>query len=363
MFEHLLSTLQVGDLQLENRVVFASMTRNRGIVPQSDIHVPYYRERAGVGLITTESVLICPQGSDWSYMPGIYSQDQVDGWKAVTDAVHDAGGLIFCQLLHPGRIAHPDTHAQRQTGQAVVAPSPIAARGGKFRNVPGGPGYVVPSEIADPEEILDLFEEAARGAKEAGFDGLQLHHANGYLPMQFLEAHSNTRTDAWGGSIENRIRFTLGVLERMSRYFPYNRISIKIAPCGGYNDMGELDASGQPSIEAAKATYIPFCKALAKLGLAYIEVVRFFAPFDPVIDGKGRGVDWDVISELRDILRGTPLFGNTAFTPEEAETYIREDRMDGVAIGRPLIYDQDYVGKLKAGEQLYQEQRGDEFWW
>ncbi|KAL2802456.1 hypothetical protein BJX63DRAFT_440932 [Aspergillus granulosus] len=294
MFEHLLSPLQVGDLTLKYRVMFASITRNRGIVPQEDIHVPYYRDRAATGLI------------------------------AVTEAVHTAGGVIFCQLLHPGRIAHPEAYAQRQTGQPVVAPSPIAARGGKFRNVPGGPGYVVPSAIKDPEKILDLFEHAAKRAKEAGFDGLRLHHANGYLPMQFLD-----------------------------KYFPYNRLSIKIAPCGKYNDMGELDESGQPSVEAARATYIPFCEALAKLGLSYVEMARFLAPFDPVIDGRGRGVQWDAISELRGVLKGTPIFGNTAYTPEEAEQCIREGRMD------------DYVTKLKAGEpeRLYQEQHGDEFWW
>lgn len=298
-------------------------------------------------------------------MPGIYSQEHVAGWKRVTDAVHAKGGLIFCQLHHVGRVAHPGTRVQRESGQPVPGPSAIAARGGKFRNVPGGPGYVTPTPIEDPDVIIELYARASRLAKEAGFDGVELHNANGYLPMQFLESHSNRRSDKWGGTVGNRMRFSLACLAKMNESFPYSRIGVKIAPCGGYNDMGEMDAQGTPSAEAAKATYQPFCEKLETLGLAYVQVMRWWSAYDLMIDGKPRGIEWDPIAFLRPILENTPLFGNTGFTPHEADDWIRQGLMDAVVIGRPLLYNPDYVTKLEQGleDSLYEEQPGDEFWW
>ena len=330
-------------------------------------------------------------------MPGIYNQDHVEGWKKVTSAVHAKGGLIFCQvsreinssylitysptlylssrmlknpwliiqLHHVGRVAHPGTRVQRESGQPVPGPSDVAARGGKFRNVPGGPGYVKPTPIKDPGEIIKLYDNASRLAREAGFDGVEIHNANGYLPMQFLESHSNKRTDQWGGSIENRMRFSLSCLKMMNQHFPYSRIGLKIAPCGGYNDMGELDSNGVPSVEAAKATYGPFCEELDKLGLAYVQVMRWWASYDLMIEGKPRGIDWDPIAYLRPILKHTLLFGNTAFTPEDAEEWINIGKMDAAVIGRPLLYNPNYVEKLKSNgrKDIYEEQVGDEWWW
>ncbi|KAM0323525.1 hypothetical protein ACHAQA_008806 [Verticillium albo-atrum] len=355
----------MGPLELKNRVVMASLTRNRDNVPRDNLHRPYYAERAEVGLIISEAALISPQGVEWTFMPGIYSQEHVDGWKKVTDAVHDKGGLIFCQLHHVGRVAHPGTRVQRESGQPVPGPSDVAARGGKFRNVPGAPGYVKPTPIEDPKDIINLYARASRLAKEAGFDGVEIHNANGYLPMQFLESHSNRREDEWGGSMENRMRFSLACLAKMNEHFPYNRIGIKIAPCGGYNDMGELDADGNPSVEAAKSTYGPFCAKLDTLGLAYVQVMRWWSAYDLMIDGKPRGIEWDPIGYLRPILKNTLLFGNTAFTPLEADEWIGEGRMDAVVVGRPLLYNPDYVQKLRAGlvDPLYEEQSGDEYWW
>jgi 2,4-dienoyl-CoA reductase-like NADH-dependent reductase (Old Yellow Enzyme family) len=183
--------------------------------------------------------------------------------------------------------------------------------------------------------------------------------------MQFLESHSNKRTDEWGGSLENRMRFSLECLAELNKHFPYSRIGVKIAPCGGYNDMGEMDIDGNPSVEAAKATYGPFCAKLNSLGLAYVQVMRWWAAYDLMIDGKPRGVEWDPISFLRPILKDTLLFGNTGFTPQEADQWIREGRMDAVVIGRPLLYNSDYVQKLQdnRADTLYQEQPGDEHWW
>ncbi|KAH6648120.1 hypothetical protein BKA67DRAFT_524310 [Truncatella angustata] len=362
---HLLSPLQMGDLHLKNRVIMASLTRNRDSIPRENLHLEYYAERADLGLIISEAALICPQGVEWTFMPGIYGPSHVEGWKRVTDAVHQRGGLIFCQLHHVGRVAHPGTRVQRTLGQPIPGPSAIAARGGKFRNVPGGPGYVVPTAIEDPQEIIQLYETAARLAKEAGFDGIELHNANGYLPMQFLESHSNQREDEWGGSLENRMKFSLACLAQMNKHFSYGRIGIKIAPCGGYNDMGELDAAGHPSAEAAKAMYGPFCAKLDTLGLAYVQVMRWWEAYDVFIDGNPRGVAWDPIAYLRPILKSTLLFGNTGFRPEEADEWIHDNRMDAVVIGRPLLYNPDYVAKLREGRsnELYEEQPGDEYWW
>lgn len=360
-----MSPLQMGDLKLKNRVVMASLTRNRDNVPRKNLHAPYYAERAGTGLILSEAALICPQGVEWTFMPGIYSQEHVEGWKKVTDAVHERGGIIFCQLHHVGRVAHPGTLVQRELGEPVPGPSPIAARGGKFRNVPGGPGYTVPEEIKDPESIIKLYDNASRLAKEAGFDGVEIHNANGYLPMQFLESHSNHRKDKWGGSLGNRMRFSLGCLAQMNKHFPWNRIGVKLAPCGGYNDMGEMDADGNPSPEAAMATYGGFCAELDKLGLAYVQVMRWWESYDLMIDGKPRGVQWDPIAKLRPILKNTPLFGNTGFTPKEADEWIAKGYIDAAVIGRPLLYNPDYTEKILAGraDEIYNEQPGDEYWW
>lgn len=298
-------------------------------------------------------------------MPGLYSDEHVAAWKKVTDAVHARGGLIFCQLYHPGRVAHPGTRVQRNSGQPVSGPSAVAARGGKFRNVPGGPSYVTPTPIEDPEEVAELYGRASKLAKQAGFDGLELHNANGYLAMQFLESHSNRRDDKWGGSIQNRMRFSLTVLSKMNEHYPWNRIGVKIAPCGGYNDMGELDQHGNPSVEASKATYEPFCTELDKLGLAYVQVMRWWSAYDLMIGGKPRGIEWDAILHLRPILKNTPVFANTGFTPSEADEWIRKGYCDAVVIGRPYLYNPDYVEKLErnAADELYLEQPGDEYWW
>lgn len=312
----------------------------------------------------SEAALICPQGVKWTFMPGIYNQDHVEGWKKVTQAVHEKGGLIFCQLHHVGRVAHPGTRVQREAGQPVPGPSAIAARGGKFRNVPGGPGYTVPTPIEDPRKIVELYGHASRLAKEAGFDGVEIHNANGYFPMQFLESHSNQRTDEWGGSIQNRMKFSLACLAKMNEHFPYNRIGVKIAPCGGYNDMGEME-NGKPSAEAAKATYGPFCAKLDTLGLAYVQVMRWWASYDLMIDGEPRGIEWDPINYLRPILKNTHIFGNTAFTPVEAEQWIEKGLIDAAVIGRPLLYNADYIRQIQDGLKtpMYEEQPGDEFWW
>ncbi|KAJ8591529.1 FMN-linked oxidoreductase, partial [Rhizopogon salebrosus TDB-379] len=241
-FSKLLEPLIIGPLTLHNRVIMSALTRSRSVptnVP-NDINLEYYvqRARGGAGLIATEGALVCQQGSEWQNAPGIWNQEQVVAWKKITDGVHAEGGVIFNQLWHLGRVSHPDAPEQKASGTPVYGPSAKAARGGKFRFLPGQPGYVTPVAIDDPRAIIDLFRKAAINAKEAGFDGVELHGANGYLIHQFLDSTSNKRTDEYGGSIENRARFGLEILKELVSIWGSKRVAVRLSPSGGYNDMG-----------------------------------------------------------------------------------------------------------------------------
>jgi 2,4-dienoyl-CoA reductase-like NADH-dependent reductase (Old Yellow Enzyme family) len=210
----------------------ASMTRNRCPGSLPDEHVAaHYAARAGAGLILSEGALIAPQGTEWPSAPGIWGTEHVTAWKKVTDAVHAAGGLIFCQLWHIGRVAHP----LAQSGLPAPGPSAIAAAGGKFRQLAGEPGYVTPEAIADPSAYVALYGKAAANAKAAGFDGVELHGANGYLVAQFLESSSNKRTDKYGGSVANRCRFALEAIDAIVAAWggDAKRVGIKLSPSGG----------------------------------------------------------------------------------------------------------------------------------
>jgi 2,4-dienoyl-CoA reductase-like NADH-dependent reductase (Old Yellow Enzyme family) len=175
------------------------------------------------------------KGTEWPNAPGIWSEAHVQGWKKVTDAVHAKGGKIYAQLWHLGRVCHP----LHQCGLPALAPSAVAAKGGKFRYLKDTPGYATPKPIENPSDIIALFRQAAINAKKAGFDGVELHSANGYLPHQFLESHSNKRADEWGGSIENRCRFVLSAIKTLIEVYDGNSkcVGIKLSPGGGYNDM------------------------------------------------------------------------------------------------------------------------------
>lgn len=232
------SGLQVGALQVRNRFFHSGMTRSRGLYPTA-LHVAYYSQRAPYcGLMVTEAIQIeAAHGSEWPYAPGLYLKEQVDGWKAVTKAVHSAGGLIAAQLWHAGRVCHP----LHQGGKPAQAPSAIQAKGGKFRLLAGSPGYQMPCAIDDPEEYVALFKTAAINAKEAGFDAVQLHGCNGYLIHQFLDPSSNQRNDQWGGSVRNRCRFALRCIDVLIDVWGADRVSIKLNPAGGYNDSRQTD--------------------------------------------------------------------------------------------------------------------------
>ncbi|KAG7097193.1 hypothetical protein E1B28_004565 [Marasmius oreades] len=348
----LFEPLKLGSLSLRNRVVMSALTRNRSLpdtVPNS-LNVEYYRQRArgGAGLILTEGTLITPQGSEWPYAPGIWSEEQVNGWKKVTSAVHEEGSLMFCQLWHLGRVSHPDAPEQKKAGVPVYAPSAIAARGGNFRFLEGGPGYVTPTEIDDPLKLIELFKKAARNAKKAGFDGVELHGANGYLVHQFLDSTSNKRTDKWGGSVENRCKFGLETLKALIEIWGANRVAIKISPTGGYNDMGM-------PLEETLETYRHFLSEVDKLKLAYICVARYSDLTDPVFDGQKRGIPHDVVESYRPSVKSTRFFINGGVSPDEGAQFIADGKADAIVFGFLHIGHPDLAKRIKYGKALHPE--------
>jgi len=325
----------------------SALTRNRSTetVP-NEIMKKYYVQRAagGAGLIVSEGTLITRQGSEWPQAPGIWDKSQVAGWKKITDAVHDAGSKMYCQLWHLGRISHPDAPEQIAAGVPVYAPSALSARGGKFRLLPGSPGYVTPTAIPDPTVIIAQFKEAAINAKEAGFDGVELHGANGYIVHEFLDTTSNNRTDEWGGSPENRARFALETLKVMIEVWGPD-VSLKISPAGGYNDMG---MPLQDTID----TFGYLLREVDKLGLSYVTLVRYSAAQNPVFDGVPRATAHDVVATFKPFLTKTPIFVNLGVTPAEAEELVSSGTAAGVFFGIPIIVHPDLGKRIKANKPL-----------
>ncbi|KAJ3075876.1 hypothetical protein HDU98_006647 [Podochytrium sp. JEL0797] len=341
-FPELASPLILGSLTLKNRVIMASLTRNRaspGGVPNA-LMAEYYKQRSTAGLILSEGTFIEEQGGEWLDAPGIYTPAQIEGWKHVTSTVHESGSLIFAQLWHIGRVAHPF----HQAGRPNVAPSAVKAEGGKFRLLEGAPGYVEPVAIEDPQVYVELYRVAARNARKAGFDGVELHSANGYLSHQFLESHSNKRTDKWGGSIENRCRFTLEAVKALISEWDGDakRVGIKLSPAGGYNDMGDED-------ELARKEYTYLIQELDKLNLGYIQLSQGWA--------SPRANKLIVLQEFRPLIKNAHVFFNTDLTGEIAEQQLTGKGVNGGAIhgavfGRAFISNPDLPKKLQTGATL-----------
>lgn len=261
----ILSTpVQVGRYTLRNRLVMSPMTRSRcddATAEANDLVRLYYEQRAGAGMIITEGTGPSAMGKGYVRMPGIYADAQAASWRPVTDAVHAKGGLIFMQLMHCGRISHPD---MLPGGAQPVAPSPIKAKGQAFTST--GPQDFVEPRALSTEEVgaaVAEFGTATRLAMDAGFDGVELHAASGYLPEQFLSSKTNQRNDIYGGSLDNRARFVLEVLRAMTEAAGANRVGIKIAPEMNFNDVADA---------TPRETYLHLVQAIAPLGLAYLDV-------------------------------------------------------------------------------------------
>ncbi|CAK5273565.1 unnamed protein product [Mycena citricolor] len=339
----LFTPVTLGSVTMPNRIFMAPMARNRSsdTVP-NDIMREYYvrRVRGGAGLIVTEASLVSRQGTEWQDSPGIWNTEQMEGWKKIVDAVHEEGGRIFCQIMHTGRASHPDAPHQIASGEPVWAPSAVRAAGGKFRFIPGVPGYAMPTEIPDPWKMVELFRIAALHAKEAGFDGVEVHGASGYLITQFLDPSVNKRTDEWGGSPENRARFPLEILKAVRKIWGPN-VGFKINPAGGYNDVGF-------PLEETITSFGYLLSEVDKLGLAYVCILRYLDLFDPAKRGTPHDV-WEIYAPY---LKNTPLIPNGGITPEQALEWVESGKFPAVSIGIPWMSHPDLGRRIRAGKPL-----------
>ncbi|MFL6235822.1 MAG: alkene reductase [Thermoanaerobaculia bacterium] len=327
----LFSPVQVGPYTLRNRMVMAPMTRNRageGNVP-SDLAVTYYAQRASAGLIITEGTQVSLQGVGYPGTPGIHDDAQVAGWRRVTDAVHARGGRIFAQLWHVGRISHP---LLQPGGAPPVAPSAIAAEGQTF-TAEGPKPFGVPRALETSEipGVVEQFVEGARRALESGFDGVELHGANGYLIDQFLRDGSNRRTDAYGGPVENRARFLLEVMEAVTGVWGADRVGVRLSPTGSFNSMSDSDPA---------ATFGYAARELDRFGLAYLHVTEAIgstpSPVAPV---------------MRSLFRG-PFMLNGGYTQEIANAALAKGEADLISFGTLFLSNPDLVERFAEGAPL-----------
>jgi N-ethylmaleimide reductase len=326
----LFSPYRLGDLDLRNRLVMAPMTRSRAVegnVP-NPLAATYYSQRASAGLVVTEATQVSAQGVGYVRTPGIHSAAQVAGWTAVTDAVHRAGGKIFLQLWHVGRISHPDFHG----GALPVAPSAIAAQGEVF-TAKGPQRMVTPRALALGEipGLVEQFHTGAQNAKAAGFDGVELHGANGYLLDQFTRDGTNRRTDAYGGPVENRARLPLEVAEAVIDVWGAERVGYRISPNGTFNSMSDSNPV---------QTFSYLTQELNKLGITYLHVV------DPAADGAKR-----VSSVLRRKFDGTYIV-NGGFDLDRANAVLRNGEADLVAFGVPFLANPDLPQRYRINAPL-----------
>jgi N-ethylmaleimide reductase len=330
----LLSPVRLGDLELPNRVLMAPMTRNRaaaGNVP-TELNATYYAQRASAGLIITEATQVSPQGVGYPGTPGIHNDAQVAGWRLVTRAVHQSGGRIFLQLWHVGRISHPDLQPD---GALPVAPSAIAPAGNAM-TLAGPKPFVTPRALAIDEipGVVGQFAAAARRAREAGFDGVEIHGANGYLIDQFLRSGSNTRTDIYGGTAENRARFLLEVTAAVcAAWGGGGRVGVRLSPVGSFNDMRDDDPP---------ATFSHAAAALGDFDLAYLHVVET----RPVADGQTY-----VTPALRRTFPG-PLIINGGLDRDSAEAALRNGEGDAAAFAIKFLANPDLPRRFAAGAPL-----------
>jgi N-ethylmaleimide reductase len=324
----LLEPFRLGPLTLPNRVGMAPLTRNRayGTVP-GEMNATYYVQRASAGLIVAESAQVSPRGESYPDTPGIYTEAQLRGWRRITGAVHAAGGRIFLQLFHGGRISHPSL-----IGETPVAPS-VLRPGGLIATPRGPQPFVTPRALETEEvgEIVEDFRRAAENAREVGFDGVEIHGANGYLVDQFLQSGTNQRTDRYGGPVENRARFLLEVTAAAVEVWGEGRVGVRLSPGGTFNDMRDADP---------RETFGYAAGALNDLPLAYLHAIK--APPAAGLDARAL---------LREAYRGV-LVSAGGYTRESAEAALQAGEADLIAFGRAYIANPDLVERFAAGAPL-----------
>jgi N-ethylmaleimide reductase len=336
MKDLLFSEYTLGSITMKNRIVMAPMTRSRAIdnIPNA-LMAEYYRQRAGAGLLITEGTSPSPNGLGYSRIPGLFTPAQAAGWQLVTDAVHENGGKIFVQLMHTGRVAHP---LNLPAGAKVLAPSAIAAPGTMWTDQQQMQPFPVP-EAMTYGEIQDTIVEyvaSARQAIDAGFDGVELHGANGYLIEQFINPSANQRTDQYGGSIENRIRFAVDVAQAVARAIGGDKLGIRLSPYGAAAGMGTYDT--------IEETYGLLASKLNEIGLVYIHVVDHSALGAPPVSASVKAL-------IRTNFTRTIILSG-GYDVERAEQDLREKKGDIVAFGRYFISNPNLVEKLMERVEL-----------
>ena len=327
----LFDPVTLGALTLKNRIVMAPMTRSRAdknAVP-TDVMVDYYRQRAGAGLIISEGIAPSADGLGYCRTPGIFNAQQVTAWKKVTDAVHDAGGLIAAQIMHVGRVA---SHYNKPAGAATVAPSALQARGEMYTDEAGMQPFDAPRALSLDEiaGVVDEYKIATENAFEAGFDAVELHCTSGYLPAQFLSTGTNMRTDAYGGSVENRTRFTLEVLRAMIAVDGSARVGMRICPDNPFNDLHDDDP---------QATFTALLHEVQSMDLAYLHAIRM---------PQGRV---DVLA-LGQQYAADRLLVNESYSFDEAQSAIANGEASAVSFGRPFIANPDLVERWRRDAPL-----------
>lgn len=332
-----------GNLVLKNRMVLCPLTRGRcgrSQVP-NDTNAEYYVQRSTAGLVISEGVIPCPEAMGWAGAPGIWNDEQIAGWKDVVAKVHAADGVFFMQIWHMGRVA-----SSCFTGIQPIGPSPQAAEGHAHDYDGTKVPYEVPREIPTEEipNIVELYRQTAKNAKAAGFDGIEIHNANGYLLDQFFQSCSNQRTDAYGGSPENRFRLSLEILEAVKESFPISRIGMRFSPNGNYNSMGSPDI--RESMDYA----------LSKLptDMAYVHII------DGLAFGFHEKCPQYTLEDARKVYKGT-IIGNCGYTKDTAEAAILSGNADLMSFGRPYMANPDLPQRFANDWPL--AEAGMETWW
>ena len=345
----LLQPITLGRHILKNRIVLPPLTRQRAAQPgdmATGLMAQYYAQRAGAGLLITEGTQIEPRGQGYAWTPGIYSQQQIAGWRQVTAAVHAAGGIIFAQLWHVGRVSHT---ALQPNGEAPVAPSAIQAQKVKaFIETGDGAGELVPPSrpqalsVAGIAEVVALYAQAAQNALDAGFDGVEIHAANGYLVNQFISHHANTRTDAYGGSLQNRLRFLREVVQAVAAVVGPERMGVRFAPLFSGTDQDRVYIGLVE--DDPHATYLAAIKILEDAGVGYLSIAE---------------ADWDNAPELPDDFRravrqafsGRILYAGR-YTAERGARLVQAGLADLIGFGRPFIANPDLPARIANGWPL-----------
>ncbi len=343
----LLEPIQLGNQTLKNKMVMAAMTRSRadinGVV--GNLTVEYYTQRASAGLILTEGINISEQAIGSPLTPGLYTQEQVEAWKKVTKSVHEKGGKIYAQLWHTGRVGH----SADRNGKLPVAPSAIAITGMQHFTSQGLKDFETPHELTNAEikQIVKDYRQAAKNAIEAGFDGVELHGANGYLPNQFLAESSNQRTDEYGGSIENRSRFVVEVMQELINAVGGDKVGIKISPLNPYSGI---------TLDNPTTTFGYLIQELNKLDFAFVELQKR-SPMFPLLPHYPKDDEIELFGKLIK----QSLVAGTAYSKDTAEAELNKGIAKLIAFGATFLANPDLPKRFKLGAELNQPDRATMF--